>query len=140
MIGSRGTRQVKLTSGLNKLVRKQVKKCSYIIGGKRRYIPICALFLLLGGCSSLDTVRAAIDRGVGIGAGAVDAYMAGLDKARAELQTEIERIEAAYCNGTLGGIRRYAEKSVENRQRIAKNCGLIVVIDTLTRLEVGPIE
>ena len=105
-----------------------------------RCIPVTCLLLLLGGCGSLDTARGFTDSLVGVGAKVVDAYMTGLDRAREELLTELERVNGAYCNSTLKGIRRYAEKSIENRQRIAKNCGLIVELDTLMRLEVGQIE
>ena len=106
-----------------------------------REIKIIALVLLLSGCAgALDRARVLTDAGIAIGAKATDAYMAGLDRIREELETELERVNAAYCFASIQGARRYAVETIENRQRIAKNCGLIVELDTLVKQSVGVIE
>ena len=88
------------------------------------------LALLLTGC-------AAVDAAISIAGRAADSYLTGLDASRIVQQTKLDRTNTAYCLSTLPSLRRYAAKSVENRQRIAKNCGLIVESDTLIQQSVG---
>lgn len=92
---------------------------------------IFPLLLALAGCASaVDAARSITDSLVARGGDVADKAMDAIDTAEGIAETEIVRLRAARCLNTLPAIRRYAERSPEKRAIIARDCGLIIEVDT----------
>ena len=92
------------------------------------------LLFIVAGCSltpaAADAGRAVTDRLVARAGEVADGAMTAIDTAETIMETELARLRAARCLNTLPAIRRYAARSPENREVIARDCGLIVELDT----------